>query len=153
MTGKASIISEWTGVPFYDGMDYPSIIILKKYVRKKPILPKFNFRGVFRRDLYTCCYTGEILPPNQLTVDHIIPRSRGGKSTWENCVTASLDVNAAKGNKTPEEAGLKLLKKPQIPQDSLALEYAILELVHPDWAVYFPLVERKHARPKHQMAS
>lgn len=145
MTGKATVISEWSGAPFYNGLNYPAIIVLKRYVRKKPLLPRFNFRGVFRRDFYTCQYTGESLPPNQLTVDHVIPRSRGGKSTWENCVTASLAVNAAKANRTPEEAGLKLLRPATAPPDSLALEYAVMQTVHPDWEPYFPGVVRRHA--------
>ncbi len=144
MTEKADVISQWKGELLYEGMEYPSIIILKSYIRKKPLLPRFNFRGVFRRDFYTCQYTGRILPPSQLTVDHVIPKSRGGKSTWENCVTASLEVNAAKSNKTPEEAGLKLLCKPMAPPDSLGLEYAILQEIHPDWEIYFPGVTRRH---------
>lgn len=143
MTGKASVISEWSGVSFYQGMDYPAIIILKNYVRRKPLVPRFNFRGVFRRDKFTCLYTGVVLSPSQLTVDHVIPKSRGGKSTWENCVTASLSVNAAKGNRTPEEAGLKLLKLPQVPPDTLALEYSVMQEVHPEWEGYFPDVIRE----------
>ncbi len=145
MTGKADVISEWKGVRIYHNMDYPAIIILKTYIRKRPVIPRFNFRGVFRRDLYRCCYTGMILPPAQLTVDHIIPKARGGKSTWENCVTASLSVNAAKGNRTPEEAGLKLLRQPTAPIDSLALEYAVTPNPHPDWAMYFPDVRNESA--------
>lgn len=143
MTGKADVISQWDGVSFHKSLNYPAIIVLKRYVRKKPLLPRFNFRGVFRRDHFTCQFTGKILPPSQLTVDHVIPKSRGGKSTWENCVTASLEVNAAKGNRTPEEAGLKLLRTPQAPSDSLALEYAIMNDVHPEWEGYFPGVERR----------
>lgn len=143
MTGKADVISQWDGAPFYKSMNYPAIIVLKRYVRKKPLLPRFNFRGVFRRDFFVCQYTGVELPPNQLTVDHIIPRSKGGKSTWENCVTASLAVNAAKGNRTPEEAGLKLLRPAQAPPDSLALEYAVMQEIHPEWEGYFPNVVRR----------
>lgn len=138
MTGKAEVIAEWKGVHMYKDMDYPAIIILKAYVRKKPLLPRFNFRGVFRRDLFRCQYSGVILPPSQLTVDHVIPKARGGKSVWDNCVTASLAINAAKGNRTPEEAGLKLLRKPVAPSDSLALEYAVIPDPHPEWAGYFP---------------
>lgn len=93
--------------------------------------------------VHNCQYTGESLPPNQLTVDHVIPRSRGGKSTWENCVTASLAVNAAKADRTPEEAGLKLLRPATAPPDSLALEYAVMQTIHPDWEPYFPGVERR----------
>ena len=144
MTGKANVISQWKGVPFYQGQEYPAIIVLKRYIRKKPLLPRFNFRGVFRRDYYICQYTGISLPPSQLTVDHILPKARGGKSTWENCVTASLEVNAAKGNRTPEEAGLKLLRPAKVPPDSLALEYATMQTIHQEWEVYFPDTVRKN---------
>lgn len=143
MTGKADVVAEWKGVPLYKSMDYPAIIILKSYVRKKPLLPRFNFKGVFRRDLFRCQFTGAILPPSQLTVDHVIPKARGGKSTWENCVTASLAVNAAKGNRTPEEAGLKLLRKPVAPADSLAMEYAVIQDPHHSWEEYFPGVRNE----------
>lgn len=151
MTGKAEVIAEWDGVNIYKGMDYPATILLKTYIRKKPLLPRFNFRGVFRRDMYRCQYTGVILPPSQLTVDHIIPKARGGKSVWDNCVTASLAVNAAKGNRTPEEAGLKLLRKPIAPSDSLALEYAVIPNPHPDWEMYFPGVRHEDVGTKEEL--
>jgi len=141
--GKVDILSRWDGVSFYNGQDLPAIIRLKSYVRKKPLLPRFNFRGVFRRDFFTCQYTGEILHPSKLTVDHVVPRAAGGKSTWENCVTASLEVNAAKGNRTPEEAGLKLLNEPKAPKDQLALEYAVMQYIHDDWEMYFPGIVRR----------
>src|SRR5690606_3079749 len=63
---KATVVSTWKGESFHGDLDYPSIIVLNHYVRKKPLLPRFNFRGVFRRDFYTCQYTGIILPPTQL---------------------------------------------------------------------------------------
>jgi 5-methylcytosine-specific restriction endonuclease McrA len=151
MTGKAEVIAEWDGVNIYKGMDYPATILLKTYIRKRPLLPRFNFRGVFRRDMYRCQYTGVILPPSQLTVDHIIPKARGGKSVWDNCVTASLAVNAAKGNRTPEEAGLKLLRKPIAPSDSLALEYAVIPNPHPDWEMYFPGVRHEDVVTKEEL--
>lgn len=141
MKRKAEVIAEWDGVPLYKGMNYPATIRLQgndAYIRRKPLQPRFNFRGVFRRDKYRCQYTGVILHPSQLTVDHIIPKARGGKSVWDNCVTASLAVNAAKGNRTPEEAGLKLLNKPVAPFDPLSLEYAVIPEPHPDWEMYFP---------------
>jgi|SRR5690606_8139065 len=147
---KATVVSTWKGESFHGDLDYPSIIVLNHYVRKKPLLPRFNFRGVFRRDFYTCQYTGIILPPTQLTVDHVIPKSRGGKSTWENCVTASLKVNAAKADRTPEEAGLKLLRPAKAPPDSLGLEYAVMQTVHDDWEVYFPNVERRAREHAHE---
>lgn len=142
MTNKADIVSVWSGVSLYHNIKYPSIIVLKRYIRKKPLKPRFNFRGVFKRDRFICQYTNKKLSPNQLTVDHVIPKSRGGKSTWENCATASLEINAAKGNKTPEEAGLTLIRKPQVPSNSLGLEFSTMKEIHPDWTMYFPDIER-----------
>lgn len=102
--------------------------------------------------VHNCQYTGEILPPAQLTVDHVVPKSKGGKSTWENCVTASLKVNAEKADRTPDQAGLKLLRPAKAPPDSLGLEYAVMQSVHEDWEVYFPNIERRK-RYEHKVAS
>jgi hypothetical protein len=152
MTGKADVLSVWKGTFIYNNFEYPSIIILKTYIRKKPLIPRFNFRGIFRRDTFHCQYSGAILPSSQLTVDHIIPKARGGKSTWDNCVTASLAINAAKGNRTPEEAGLKLIRKPTAPIDSLALEYSVIQDPHPDWEVYFPGIKNEAAGIKEELS-
>jgi 5-methylcytosine-specific restriction endonuclease McrA len=152
MTGKADVIATWKGVPMYKDMDYPATILLKKYIRKKPLVPRFNFRGVFRRDKFTCCYSGVVLSPSQLTVDHVIPKSRkGGQSSWENCVTCSLKINAEKGDRTPEEAGLKLLIKPVAPSDSLALEYSVIINPHSDWETYFPGIRNEGARIREEL--
>jgi 5-methylcytosine-specific restriction endonuclease McrA len=138
MCDKVDIISEWEGVPFIYDMNMPSILRLRNYIRRQPLIVRFSYKGVFKRDYYQCQYTGEILPHNELTVDHVIPRSRGGLSTWDNCVTASLDVNAKKGDRTPEEVGLRLIKKPIAPPDPLAIEFTLMENPHHDWASYFP---------------
>jgi 5-methylcytosine-specific restriction endonuclease McrA len=73
-------------------------------------------RGVLSRDFYTCQYCGATPPRKHLTVDHIVPRSRGGKTTWENVVTACAKCNGRKGNRTPIEANLKLLTQPKRPR-------------------------------------
>jgi 5-methylcytosine-specific restriction endonuclease McrA len=73
-------------------------------------------RGVLSRDHYTCQYCGATPSRKNLTVDHVIPRSRGGKTTWENVVTACDKCNGRKGNRTPTEAGLKLLTQPERPR-------------------------------------
>ncbi len=70
---------------------------------------------LFRRDNYTCLYCGDVFHSSKLTRDHIIPRSRGGKNTWTNSATACRRCNHAKGAKTPEEAGLKLIAVPFVP--------------------------------------
>lgn len=136
-TEKADVISEYKNKKIFGNINYPSIMILKSYIRKNIIIPRFHFRGVFLRDNYICQYTGEKLSPSQATIDHVLPKSRGGKSTWDNCVTASKDINYFKGSNLPEEVGLKLLRKPTIPQDQLRLEFSSFEYINPDWIVYF----------------
>lgn len=81
----------------------------------------FSRKNLFLRDDYTCQYCGKILGPNQLTYDHVIPKSRYKNiakhcTDWHNVVTACVVCNRKKGNKTPEEAGMKLLNKPHKPK-------------------------------------
>lgn len=70
---------------------------------------------LYGRDLHTCAYCGEQYLPHQLTIDHILPQSRGGKSTWMNTVASCKPCNVRKGNKTPEEAKMHLLFVPYVP--------------------------------------
>ena len=79
--------------------------------------PRFCARGIRQRDGNRCQYTGQLLKPDEGSVDHILPRSRGGPNTWENCVWAAKHVNTRKGNRLPDEAGLKLLKVPRAPKE------------------------------------
>tara|TARA_A100001037_G_scaffold305470_1_gene345801 strand:- start:276 stop:836 length:561 start_codon:yes stop_codon:yes gene_type:complete len=92
----------------------PSVVSLKEYVRpaERPAFTRFN---VFLRDRFTCQYSGQRLPAHELTFDHVIPRSRGGRTSWENVVTASGEYNLTKANRTPEEAGMRLLSQPRQP--------------------------------------
>lgn len=85
--------------------------------------PLLTNRTLFQRDHNLCLYCGDQFPTHQLTRDHVIPASRGGASVWENCVTACRHCNQRKDDRTPEEAGMKLLAVPYIP--NLA-EYLIL---------------------------
>lgn len=93
----------------------------RRYTHGVPLLTN---RTLFHRDHNLCLYCGDIFSPNQLTRDHIMPASRGGETTWENCVTACRDCNQAKDARTPEEAGMKLLAVPYTP--NLA-EYLIMQ--------------------------
>jgi 5-methylcytosine-specific restriction endonuclease McrA len=99
-----------------DKIVVPAIIRLTKYVRavyRKEV--PWSKRNVYLRDNYTCQYTGVKLKPEEATIDHIVPRSRGGKSNFDNCVTCSKEINQRKGDKTPAEAGLTLLRRPYHP--------------------------------------
>ena len=83
-------------------MRVPSVIALKDYVHleRRPAFTRFN---VFLRDQFNCQYCAELFPSEDLTFDHLIPRSRGGRTTWTNVVTACQDCNRKKGNWTPRE--------------------------------------------------
>jgi len=93
----------------------PEVIVLSKYdkVHKKSL--RLTKRNIYLRDAYTCQYTGKQMSQSESDIDHIIPRSRGGKNTWDNMVVCSKDINRKKGDKTPVEAGLKLIKSPVKP--------------------------------------
>ena len=95
----------------------PLVIRLVYYVRipRRFSLP-LSRRTVLARDHYTCQYCGKQPGKAELTVDHILPRSRGGKTVWENVVTACGPCNRRKGNRTPEEAGMPLLRRPSQPR-------------------------------------
>lgn len=93
----------------------PEIILLNHYDRIPSPKVHFSRRNLFKRDGMKCQYCGCKPGSNELTVDHIIPSSIGGKSTWENCVLACVDCNGRKANRTPEQANMKLRKKPKKP--------------------------------------
>ena len=93
----------------------PTVIILNKYDDIHKTTVKFSSRGVYRRDDYTCQYCNVRKKTEDLSIDHVIPRSRNGKTSWENCVTACFRCNNKKSDRTPQEAGLKLAKRPVRP--------------------------------------
>jgi 5-methylcytosine-specific restriction endonuclease McrA len=94
----------------------PKVIVLCKFNKVPMKRPKFSLSGIWIRDGGICQYTGKKLSKNEGNVDHVIPRSRGGKTDWSNCVLTHREINAQKANRTPEEAGLKLIKPPTIPR-------------------------------------
>lgn len=93
----------------------PSVIRLAVYIQK-PFLDRvaFNKKNILRRDGHTCQYCGR--RGERLTVDHVVPRSRGGETTWTNVVTACLRCNLRKGNRTLEEVRMKLIREPAHPR-------------------------------------
>ncbi|MFQ5511705.1 MAG: HNH endonuclease [Candidatus Krumholzibacteriia bacterium] len=93
----------------------PAVVRLLRFVgfRRREI--KFSRQNIYARDRHCCQYCGEKLSPKSLTCDHVIPRSRGGGTVWTNIVTCCKPCNRKKGGRTPEEAGLKLSRKPMRP--------------------------------------
>ena len=95
----------------------PKIIVLCSYNKIPVKRPRFSASAIWKRDAGICQYSGKRLTKNDGNIDHVIPRSRGGKSDWTNCVLCHKTINSKKANMTPEEAGIKLIKKPDIPKN------------------------------------
>jgi 5-methylcytosine-specific restriction endonuclease McrA len=93
----------------------PEVIVLTAYAGQGERAVVFSRRNLFKRDHYTCQYCGAQPGPQELTIDHVLPRSKGGYSAWENCVLACVACNARKANRTPEQAGLGLRRTPRKP--------------------------------------
>lgn len=112
--GKAEIIESSPNpiVTTYREYVRPLIIRLLRYINYRGNSIRVSRERVFKRDKYQCAYCGG---QKELTIDHVHPRSRGGKNTWTNLVTCCSKCNYKKGNKTPEEANMKLRTKPYEP--------------------------------------
>ena len=115
-----------------DEYSYPSVIRLRRYINLPYTKIVLSRRNIMKRDGNRCQYCGI---GRNLTIDHVVPRSRGGRDTWENLVTACDDCNVRKGNRTPEEAGMPLKKKPYRPVHITFLQ-SILGSVEDDWKPY-----------------
>lgn len=118
VTGKAEIICEYEDISIRSEkvtFKLPSIMKLRKYFQKRNQVT-FSRSNIFIRDKWCCAYCGDKKKTSELTFDHVIPKSQGGKKTWENIVTACFDCNHKKRDRTPAQAGMKLLKEPKKPK-------------------------------------
>lgn len=116
--------ADWTTVSTLDAeavglvsgfVRVPRVILLVSFDRVPRREVRFSRHNIFMRDGNSCQYCGERKSRSELNLDHVIPRSRGGMTTWENIVCACLECNRLKGGRTPEEAGMRLRRKPRRP--------------------------------------
>lgn len=134
--GKASVVDvidyavftwdEWSKVPTKDednvihtsnaDIKLPEVIVLSNYDKLPKKGMKLTKRNIFLRDNFTCQYSGKTVNTKTADIDHIIPKSRGGTTSWDNLVVCSKTINRKKADRTPQEAGLRLLKKPGRPE-------------------------------------
>jgi 5-methylcytosine-specific restriction endonuclease McrA len=114
----------------------PRVIRLTDYERLPKQTVKFNRRNIFARDNNQCQYCGRRYPTTELSLDHVIPRSQGGQSTWENIVCACLDCNVRKGGRTPREAHMALVRKPEKPKRSPLLNLKMSHKKYQSWKTF-----------------
>jgi len=110
----------------------PEVIVLTRYRGVPMRTPSFSRRNLMRRDRHQCQYCGVKPGIHELSIDHVMPRSRGGRSTWENCVLACRRCNRKKRNRTPPQAGMNLLREPRVPRWSPFVEVPKTHL-RPSW--------------------
>ena len=115
--GKVEVIEEYSreihSVSFT--IKLPSVVRLLMMVKRPKTPVKFSRQNIYARDRYKCQYCGDRFVSEDLTYDHVIPKSRGGKTAWENIVTCCIDCNRLKGGRLPSEAAMTLIRKPKRP--------------------------------------
>lgn len=136
--GNAEILENGTGFihSASDIFSVPSVIRLDYMIKRPRPKRKLTRFEVFKRDHYTCQYCGK--ETRQLTLDHVLPRYRGGEHTWENVVSACILCNRRKAGKTPSEAGMRLIR-PGPPHDNIYFYIPHQHLqTHTEWQKYLP---------------
>ena len=109
--------AEWVSCVSFE-IQVPRVIRLLFYDRFPEQTVRFNRRNIFARDENRCQYCGHRFPTSELSLDHVVPRSRGGKASWTNIVCCCTECNKHKGGRTPREAHMKLVNKPDKPKRS-----------------------------------
>jgi len=141
---------EWQDVSQqYDGHDVvrtisfkirvPKVIVLLFYDRFPKKEVKFTRQNVFERDKSTCQYCGRAFDRRELNLDHVIPRDRGGRMVWENIVCSCIECNTRKGNRTPDEAGMRLVKRPRRPKWRPSLVVSFSKHMDESWRTFLDI--------------
>jgi len=99
------------------GIRVPTVIVAVNFAKVPKKRPKLSAKNIRERDGNRCQYTGRVLHPSEGSLDHVVPRSRGGRDTWENLVWSAKEVNQRKADRLPHEAGLTLLSVPRAPKE------------------------------------
>jgi len=119
----------------------PRVIMLVAYNRIPNTRVRFTRANIFSRDGNTCQYCGKPFPRNELSIDHVIPRSYGGKSLWENVVCCCISCNRKKGGKTPKQAHMKLLTLPAKPRWTSLNKISLHEIKRKEWLPFISILD------------
>tara|TARA_B100000886_G_C20391172_1_gene478335 strand:+ start:922 stop:1425 length:504 start_codon:yes stop_codon:yes gene_type:complete len=121
LVGKAQALENYSSVinSVSETFNLPAVIVLKRIVKFRYHTIPCHRKNIIWRDQNQCQYCAKYFTSDKLTIDHVLPRSRGGKNKWNNLVAACKKCNQRKGNKTPEEAGMPLLRNPKAPKSDI----------------------------------
>jgi Restriction endonuclease len=119
----------------------PRVLLLISYDRVPRRNVRFSRYNIYLRDRNTCQYCGQRFPKHELNLDHVVPRSRGGVTTWENVVCSCIDCNRRKGGGLPEEVGMHLLKKPAKPHWMPLTEALSRGIHYREWRPFLNVVD------------
>ena len=111
---RAAVLEEYDAL-VHAGVQMPAVVRLSRPVARHAQRVKFSRANVLARDRWRCQYCGQRFRGDELTYEHVVPRSQGGRTTWENIVMACVDCNRRKGSRTPAQAEMKLLRPPARP--------------------------------------
>jgi 5-methylcytosine-specific restriction endonuclease McrA len=111
----------------------PRVVVLSAYEHLPKGKVRFSRLNIYARDHDTCQYCGRQMARSELNLDHVVPRSQGGKTSWENVVCSCVPCNLSKGGRTPEQAGIKLLKKPARPRWTPLFRGAARRMTYREW--------------------
>ena len=114
----------------------PTVIVAVNFAKVPKKRPKLCSRTIRERDGNRCQYTGNVLKPEEGSLDHVVPRSRGGKDAWENLVWSAKEVNQRKADRLPHEAGLRLLSKPRAPKELPTSAFIRNTSENDDWKLF-----------------
>jgi hypothetical protein len=117
----------------------PATVVIKRYINIQEARQfRFSKNGVYNRDKWKCQYCGIQVYMSSATIDHVLPRSRNGKTVWQNCVTSCQQCNSKKGSRTPQESGMRLLNEPKTPSHICLLKGVKDKYIsHENWKNYF----------------
>jgi 5-methylcytosine-specific restriction endonuclease McrA len=122
----------------------PRVIVLVAFDRIPKRHVRFSRLNIYARDDFTCQYCGDHPPRQELNLDHVVPRSLGGRSTWENVVCSCLECNRRKGGRTPKQAGLKLRRKPVRPQWTPFVNLMLANARYKEWRPFLNVVDASY---------
>ncbi len=126
---------DWIRTPT-DQIQVPRVIRLLSYEKLPTHTVKFNRRNIFARDNNQCQYCGKKFPTTELSLDHVIPRSQNGHSSWDNIVCACVSCNVRKGGRTPQQAHMRLIRKPEKPKRSPLLNLKLTHRKYQSWITF-----------------